>query len=143
MPSNIVPAASIVSHCHSSFSRAITTSHFPSSGGKKEDECFDRRKICWNNSIRGSRSVCGKISPDSKMSIIHIIVGYSVKVSSRHLRLQKLDKLLHWECSTIHHEFGDCSFLCPQLQLRYSSTTPKNPCSEQMRLRLRTLVVLS
>jgi len=66
-----------------------------------------------------------------------------VNVASRHLRLQKLDRLLHWECSTIHHEFGDCSFLCPQLQLRYSSTTPRNLCSEQMRLRLRTLVVLS
>ena len=40
-----------------------------------------------------------------------------VNVSSCHLCLQKLDRLLHWECSTIHHEFGDCSFLCPQLRL--------------------------
>ena len=43
--------------------------------GKKEDECFDRRKICWNNSIRGSRSVYGKISTDSEMSVIHMIIG--------------------------------------------------------------------
>jgi len=75
MLSDIIPATSIVSHCHSSFLRAITTSNFPSLEGKKEDECFDRRKICWNNSIRGSRSVYGKISPDSEMSIIHMIVG--------------------------------------------------------------------
>ena len=43
--------------------------------GKKEDECFDRRKICCNNSIRRSRSVYGKISPDSEMSVIHMIIG--------------------------------------------------------------------
>ena len=36
-----------------------------------------------------------------------------VNVSSCYLHLQKLDRLLHWECSTIHHEFGDCFFLCP------------------------------
>ena len=71
------------------------------------------------------------------------LLANGVNVSSRHLRLQKLDRLLHWECSTIRHEFGDCSFLCPQLQLRYSSTTLTNSCSERMRLRLRTLVVLS
>jgi len=35
MLSDIIPAASIVSHCHSSFLRAITTSNFPFSGGKE------------------------------------------------------------------------------------------------------------
>ncbi|KAL9712285.1 hypothetical protein Ac2012v2_8371 [Leucoagaricus gongylophorus] len=44
-------------------------------GGKNEDECFDRMKKFWNNLIRGSRSVYGKISPDSEMCVIHMIVG--------------------------------------------------------------------
>ena len=43
--------------------------------GKKEDECFDKRKICCNNSIRRSRSVYGKISLDSEMSVINMIIG--------------------------------------------------------------------
>jgi len=137
MPSDIVPAASIVSHCHSSFSRAITISHFPSSGGKEV-------RLMFRQEEKPDTEVC-MVKPLQVQKWASFIwsLANGVKVSSRHLRLQKLDKLLHWECSTIHHEFGDCYFLCPQLQLRYSSTTLKNPCSERMRLRLRKLVVLS
>ena len=40
-----------------------------------------------------------------------------VNVSSCHWYLLKLDRLLYWECSTIHHEFGKCYFLYPQLRL--------------------------
>ena len=40
-----------------------------------------------------------------------------VNVSSCHWCLLKLDRLLYWECSTIHHEFGECYFLYPQLRL--------------------------
>ena len=66
-----------------------------------------------------------------------------VNVSSCHWYLLKLDRLLYWKCLTIHHEFGKCYFLYSQLQLQYSSTTPKNMCSEWMRIWLRTLVILS
>ena len=42
--SDIVSAASIVSHYHSSFSRAITISYFPSSGGKEGEWIFWQEK---------------------------------------------------------------------------------------------------
>jgi len=66
--SNLVSATFIVSHCHSLFL-------FLRKEGKKKDECLYRRKICWNNLIRGSRSMYYKISQDSEISVIHIIIG--------------------------------------------------------------------
>ena len=75
MPSNIAPAASIVSHCHSYFQELLPLYIFLSLKEKKEDKYFDRRKICCNNSIRGSRSVYDKISQDSKISVIYIIIA--------------------------------------------------------------------
>ena len=71
------------------------------------------------------------------------LLANSVNVSSCHWYLLKLDRLLYWEYSTIYHEFDECYFLYSQLQLWYSSTTPKNTCSKQMRIQLRTLIVLS
>jgi len=66
--SNLVSTIFIVSHCYLLFL-------FLRKKEKKKDEVLYRRKICWNNLIRGSRSMYYKISQDSEMSVIHIIIG--------------------------------------------------------------------
>ena len=116
-------------------------SHFSSSGGKEERWMFQQEE---NLLEQLDTEVC-MVKPLQIQKWASFIwsLANGVNVSSHHLCLQKLDGLLYWEYSTIHHKFGDCSFLCPQLQLQYSSTIPKNLCSKWIRLWLRTLIVLS
>ena len=66
------PPLSVTATHH--FQKLIPLHVFLSLEGKKEGY-FDKRKICWSNSIRRSRSVYDKISQDSKMSVIHMIIG--------------------------------------------------------------------
>jgi len=54
-PKLIIPTTSIASCYHSPNSY-----HVLSLQEKKEDECFDRRKIYWNNETRGCRSAYDK-----------------------------------------------------------------------------------
>ena len=73
-PTSFLPPPLSVTATHH-FQKLIPLHVLLSPEGKKEEGYFDRRKICWSNSIRRSRSVYDKISQDSKMSVIHMIIG--------------------------------------------------------------------
>ena len=116
-PTSFLPPPLSVTATHH-FQKLIPLHVLLSPEGKKEEGYFDRRKICWSNSIRRSRSVCTiKCLRIQKWVSFTWSLANGVKVSSCHWCLLKLDRLLYWECSTIHHEFGECYFLYPQLRL--------------------------
>ncbi|KAL9712289.1 hypothetical protein Ac2012v2_005364 [Leucoagaricus gongylophorus] len=85
MPSDIIPAAFIVGHCHSSFLRAITISHFPSSGGKEV-------RLMFRQEEKPDTEVC-MVKPLQYLVVIYVyknLINYStgsVQLSTTNLAI--------------------------------------------------------